>query len=118
MTFFIFSKFPWLKMKFPDFSLTWNIFHFPELFPWPWQPCTHERYKAYQTGFSFGRLSHAPGVGVSGTLGGLGGQNFFFFEIQPDLMCELLTWIAHAPAPFFGSPSPGALGRGQMVKYH
>ena len=33
---------------------------------------TNERYKTYQTGFSFGRLGHAPGVGLSGTLGGLG----------------------------------------------
>ena len=37
---------------------------------------TNERYKTYQTGFSFGRLGHAPGVGV---LWGVGGQNFFFF---------------------------------------
>ena len=50
---------------------------------------THERYKTYQTGFSFGRLSHAPGVGLRGTVEGLGVN--FFFEIQPDLVCELLT---------------------------
>ena len=49
---------------------------------------THERYKTYQTGFSFGRLGHAPGVGLGGTVGGLGGQNFFLSEIQPDLVCE------------------------------
>ena len=48
--------------------------------------------------------------------GGLG--SIFFFEIQPDSMCELLTLMAHAPAPFFGSPPPEALGRGQKVKYH
>ena len=52
---------------------------------------THERYKTYLTGFSFGRLVHAPGVGLRGTVGGLGGGQFFFFEIQPDLVCELLT---------------------------
>ena len=79
---------------------------------------SHERYKTYQTGFSFGRLGHAPGVGLRGTVGGLGVKIFFFFEIQPNLVCELLTWMAHAPAPFFGSPPPGALGRGQKVKYH
>ena len=39
-------------------------------------------------------------------------------EIQPDLACELLTSMAHATAQFFGSPPPGALGRGQKVKYH
>ena len=39
---------------------------------------THDRYKTYQTGFSFGRLGHAPGVGLRGTVGGgLGGQFFF-----------------------------------------
>ena len=33
---------------------------------------TNERYKAYQTGFLFCRLGHAPGVGLWGT-GGAGG---------------------------------------------
>ena len=42
---------------------------------------------------------------------GVGGH--FFYEIQPDLVCELLIRMAHAPAQFFGSPPPGALGRGQ-----
>ena len=41
---------------------------------------TNERYKTYQTGFLFCRLSHAPGVGLWGTGGtqGPGGQTFFF----------------------------------------
>ena len=39
---------------------------------------THERYKTYQTGFSFG--CHAPGVGLGGTVGGWGCQFFFFFQ--------------------------------------
>ena len=51
---------------------------------------THERYKTYQMGFSFGDLGHALGVGLGGTVGGLGVQNFFS-EIQPDLVCEFLT---------------------------
>ena len=51
---------------------------------------THERYKTYQTGFSFGRLGHAPGVGIGGTVG-VGDVNFFFFKILSDLVCELLT---------------------------
>ena len=56
--------------------------------------------------------------------GGGGGVNFFFSEIQPDFVCELLTCMAHAPAQFFWSPPPGALGRGQtcnllnMVSWH
>ena len=49
---------------------------------------TNERYKTYQMGFSIGRLGHAPGVGLGGTVGGWG-VNFFFSEIQPDLVCEL-----------------------------
>ena len=33
---------------------------------------TNERYKLYQTGFSFPRLCHAPGVGLWGTGGAQG----------------------------------------------
>ena len=39
---------------------------------------------------SFGRLGHATGVGLGGTVG-VGGSNFLLSEIQPDLVCELLT---------------------------
>ena len=49
----------------------------------------NERYKTYQTGFSFGRLGHAPGVGFGGTVGGFGGGQIFFPQIQPDLVCGL-----------------------------
>ena len=52
---------------------------------------TNERYKTYQMGFSFGHLGHAPGVELEGTVGGWGFKKFFFSEIQPDLVCELLT---------------------------
>ena len=38
---------------------------------------TYERYKTYQTGFSFCPLGHAPGVGLLGA-GGAQGVNFFF----------------------------------------
>ena len=34
---------------------------------------TNERYKTYQTGFPFGRLGHAPGMGM-------GGSKLFFFR--------------------------------------
>ena len=51
---------------------------------------TNERYKTYQMGFSFGGLGHAPGVGLGGTMGGLGGSKISS-EIQPDFVCELLT---------------------------
>ena len=36
---------------------------------------TNLRYKTYQTGFSFDRLGHAPGLGLGGAGGG--GGNFF-----------------------------------------
>ena len=52
---------------------------------------TNEIYKIDQTGFSFGRLGHAPGVGLGGTMGVGGGSKKFSHEFQPDLMCELLT---------------------------
>ena len=51
-----------------------------------------------------------------GSVGGWVVQ-IFFFETQPDLVCELLTSMALATAQFFGSLPPGALGRGQKVKY-
>ena len=38
---------------------------------------TNGRYKTYQTGFLFDRLGHALGVGLGGTLGGLGASTFF-----------------------------------------
>ena len=38
---------------------------------------SHMRYKTYQTGLSFGRLGHAPGVGLGGTVGGWGCHFFF-----------------------------------------
>ena len=46
---------------------------------------TNERYKTYQTGFSFGHLGHAPGVGLGGTKGewGVGGIKNL---IQPNLV--------------------------------
>ena len=75
----------------------------------------NERYITYQTGFTFGRLGHAQGWDL-GVPWGVGGHNFFP-GIQPDLLCELLTCIAHAPAQYFGSPAPGALGRGQKLNF-
>ena len=51
---------------------------------------TNERYKTYQTGFSFGHLGHAPGVGLGGTVGVVGSKKNFP-EIQPDFVCELPT---------------------------
>ena len=41
-----------------------------------------------------------------------------FEELQPNLVCELLTWMGRATSNFFLAPSPGALGRGQKIKYN
>ena len=38
-------------------------------------------------------------------------------EIQPNLVCGLLTLMRHATSIFL-APPPGALGRGQKIKYH
>ena len=38
-------------------------------------------------------------------------------QIQPNLVCELLTCMGRATAKLF-DPLPGDLGRGQKVKYH
>ena len=51
---------------------------------------TNERYKTYQTGFSFGRLGHAPdlGLGVPRGLGGVGrGVKNFFFQKFNQIWC-------------------------------
>ena len=40
-------------------------------------------------------------------------------EIQPNLVCALLTSIGACNVKLFlGAPPPGSLGRGQKVKYH
>ena len=50
---------------------------------------TNERYITYQMGFSFGRLGHVPGLGLVGAGGGV--QKLNISEMQPNLVCELLT---------------------------
>ena len=39
-------------------------------------------------------------------------------EIHPNLVCGLLPCMGCATAKVFLAPPPGALGRGQKVKYH
>ena len=51
---------------------------------------TNEIYITYQTGFSFGCLGQAQGWDL-GVPWGVGGKKIIFSEIQPDLVCELLT---------------------------
>ena len=51
------------------------------------------------------------GVGLWVPLG-VGESKIIFFEIQPDLVCELLTSMAHATAQFFWPPPPWDPGEG------
>ena len=81
--------------------------------------------KTYQTGFSFGRLGHAPGVGLGGTVGGGGGggvelsKNIFFQKFNQICCVELLTSMAHGTAQFF-RPYPlgpwGGAKRSNIIK--
>ena len=66
---------------------------------------THERYKTYQTGFSFGRLGHAPGVGLRGTVGGLGVKNFFFSKFN-QIWCVSYLHEWHMHRRHFLGPHP------------
>ena len=45
---------------------------------------TNERYKTYQTGFSFCRVGHAPGVGLRGTGGAQG--------VKKKLFSNMVMW--------------------------
>ena len=74
---------------------------------------TYERYKTYQTGFSFGRLGHAPGVGLRGTVGGLGVKNFVICSVS-----YLHEWHMHRR--HFLGPRPlgpwGGAKRSNIIK--
>ena len=70
---------------------------------------TNERYKIYQTGFLFGRLGHAPGVGLGGTMWGWVVQKRFCSEIQLNLVCELQL-ERHMQRHIFRSRPLGPLG--------
>ena len=53
------------------------------------------------------------GLDLEGT--GVGGQKNFFSEIQPNLDCELLKWVAHATAQFV-CPAPWGPGEGPKAQ--
>ena len=77
---------------------------------------TNERYKTYQTGFSFGRLGHAPGGGTWGYFGGVGGVTKKIPRfIQSWCVSYLHEWHMQWHN-FFGPGPPEALGRRQKVK--
>ena len=78
----------------------------------------HERYKTYETGFSFGRLAHAPGVGLRGTVGGLGVK--FFFSKFNQIWCVSYLHEWHMHRRHFLGPHPlgpwGGAKRSNIIK--
>ena len=75
---------------------------------------TNERYITYQKGFLFGHLGHAQGLDL-GVPWGVGGSKIFFSEIQPDMVCELLTCIGTCTGIVFWVPTPWGLGEGSKI---
>ena len=77
---------------------------------------THKRYKTDQTGFSFGHLGHAPGVGLEGTVG-VGDVNFFKI-IQ--IWCVSYLHERHIHRRHFWGPRPlgpwGGAKRSNIIK--
>ena len=79
---------------------------------------TNERYKTYQTGFSFGRLGHAPGVGLGGTVGVVGSK--FFFPKINQIWCVSYLHEWHIQRHHFLGPRPlgpwGGAKRSNIIK--
>ena len=75
-----FSPAPWGPGEGQKGQISWNFIHKVNfIFFKPNVVCflTNERYKTYHTGFSFGRLGHAPGFGTWGA----GGSKFNFLNM-------------------------------------
>ena len=80
---------------------------------------THERYKTYQTGFSFGGLGHALGVGLGGTVGGWGVKKIFFPKFN-QIGCVSFLHERHMHRCHFWGPHPlgpwGGAKRSNIIK--
>ena len=80
---------------------------------------TNERYKTYQTGFSFGHLSHAPGVG-RGYSGGVEWSKQFFFPKFNQIWCVSYLHGWHMQQNNFLGPHPlgpwGGAKRSNIIK--
>ena len=80
---------------------------------------TNERYKTYQTGFSFRCLGHAPGVGLGGTMGVEWSKKIFFWKFN-QIWCvsNLHQW--HMQRHNFLGPNPlgpwGGAKRSNIIK--
>ena len=57
---------------------------------------TNERYKTYQTGFSFGHIGHVTGVGLGGTVGG--SRSKLSFPIFNQIWCVRYLHEWHVPS--------------------
>ena len=83
---------------------------------------TNGRYKSYQTGFSFGLLGHAPGVGLGGTLRGWGGggQKVFFPKFN-QIWCVSYLHECHMQQHHFLGHRPlgpsGGAKRSNIIKF-
>ena len=77
---------------------------------------TNERYKTYQTEFSFCPLGHAPGVG----LGAPRGSNFFFFFKHSHVAYQIDGDDEQnkMQVKFSSKGQTGDLGVRSKVKYH
>ena len=80
---------------------------------------TNKRYKSYQTGFSFGRLGHAPGVGLGGTVGGWWVPKIFFLKFN-QIWCVSYLHECHIQLHSFLGPGPlgpwGGVKRSNIIK--
>ena len=80
---------------------------------------TNERYKTYQTGFSFGRLGHGPGVGLWGTVGGCVVKKNFFRKFN-QICCVSYLHEWHMQRHHFLGPRPlgpwGGAKRSNIIK--
>ena len=77
---------------------------------------TNERYKTNQTGFSFGRLGHDPGVGLVCTVGGWGVQKNFPPKVIIFGVC--VTHMNGTCNGTFFSPASWGPGEGPKGKYN
>ena len=66
---------------------------------------TNKRYKTYQTGFSFCRLGHAPGVRLWGTVGGWVVQKIVFPQFN-QIWCVSFLHQWHMQRHNFFGPHP------------
>ena len=109
---------PWGPVEGPKGQISLNIIKFQLLsqfqrFFKPNFVCLlrNERYKTYQMGFSFGRLGHAPGVGLRGTVRGWGVKKICFPKFN-HIWCVSYLHEWHMQRHHFWVPAPWGPGEG------